>query len=270
VCAKVATATAAKKEVADRTFNCIRTVESPGDTLTGMHNMPAGTAPTNVDLREAWWKIGDQKDSGSCVGWAVGDGVLRHYLTKKGRLNEKDRLSVRYIWMAAKETDEFDDRPTTFLDDAGTSIGSAFRVVRRFGCVTEDMLPFGGLSFSGFSEEFFASAQNLKVEPFTKIQNDPDVWKRWLAEQGPMAGRLLIDRSFAMADTTAPLLDKYRSFAEPWQFPHAVCIVGYTTGNEFIIRNSWGATWGKDGFALATIEYMREAFTEFFGVYSSF
>ena len=30
--------------------------------------------PPSVDLRAAWWKINDQEDTGSCVGWATADG----------------------------------------------------------------------------------------------------------------------------------------------------------------------------------------------------
>jgi C1A family cysteine protease len=43
---------------------------------------------------------------------------------------------------------------------------------------------------------------------------------------------------------------------------HAVLIVGYEDGEEagigsLIVRNSWGATWGKDGYAFLPYAYVE-------------
>jgi C1A family cysteine protease len=51
-------------------------------------------------------------------------------------------------------------------------------------------------------------------------------------------------------------LDKY-NFQGP--AGHAVTIVGYTP-DRFLIRNSWGTSWGDKGFGYATKEYAGEAF----------
>ena len=49
-----------------------------------------GRAPPAVDLREPWWKVGEQGSTGSCVGWAVGDGLLRWHFVKAGKLAQTD------------------------------------------------------------------------------------------------------------------------------------------------------------------------------------
>ena len=33
--------------------------------------------PASVDLRAAWWDIGNQENTGSCVGWGSTDGAAR-------------------------------------------------------------------------------------------------------------------------------------------------------------------------------------------------
>ena len=67
----------------------------------------APSVPSSKDLRAAWWKVGDQGATGSCVGWATADSVLRWHMVKAGRLKNTERLSVRFQWMASKETDQF-------------------------------------------------------------------------------------------------------------------------------------------------------------------
>ena len=58
--------------------------------------------PTSKDLRATWWKVGDQGASGSCVGWATADAVLRWHMVKAGRLKNTEKLSVRFQWMARR------------------------------------------------------------------------------------------------------------------------------------------------------------------------
>ncbi len=42
-------------------------------------------------------------------------------------------------------------------------------------------------------------------------------------------------------------------------------LVGYTP-DRFIVRNSWGTSWGDQGFAYASVAYAQAAFTEAYGV----
>src|SRR5215207_8302632 len=95
----------------------------------------APPVPPSVDLRETWWPVGDQGGTGSCVGWAAADSVLRWHFVKAGRMPETQTLSVRYIWMAAKESDEFSERPSTFIESDGTSLKAALDVARKYGVV---------------------------------------------------------------------------------------------------------------------------------------
>ena len=46
---------------------------------------------------------------------------------------------------------------------------------------------------------------------------------------------------------------------------HAFALVGYTP-TSFIVRNSWGTSWGDKGFGYASLAYAQAAFTEAYGV----
>ena len=132
----------------ERILNCEPSRETEDDwridAASASGILTRTTLPDTFDLRESWWKIGDQGRSGSCVGWATGDSVIRWHLVNSDRLAKKRLISVRYIWMAAKETDEFTSRPTSFIETDGTSLKAALDVARKYGVVTDEVLGFNG------------------------------------------------------------------------------------------------------------------------------
>ena len=90
-----------------RILNCIPSRETENDwridnaIAAGM--VAVTPIPASKDFREKWWIINNQYSTGSCVGWATADSVLRWHFVKAGRLATKPLLSPRSIWMAAKE-----------------------------------------------------------------------------------------------------------------------------------------------------------------------
>lgn len=220
--------------------------------------------PASKDLREPWWKVADQGSTGSCVGWATADSVLRWHFVKAGRLGKDEPLSPRFVWMASKETDQFTTRPTTFIESDGTSLKSALDVARKFGVVRDAVLPFRtGRLYDGDARTFYALAAQLKVPSYFNLGTSPSDWRTWLATKGPILTRLNVDDAWYDARRTKGKLESYR--ADTAAGGHAVALVGYRRGS-FIVRNSWGTGWGDRGFAYASDEYAQEAFTEAYGV----
>ncbi|MGG7567694.1 C1 family peptidase [Rhodovulum sp. DZ06] len=224
----------------------------------------AAPLPEEVDLRADWWAVGDQGMTGSCVGWAAADSVLRWQFERAGRIAPQQRLSVRFIWMAAKETDVFTHRPTGFIEDAGTSLKAALDVARKLGCVTEEVLPFDRREvYRGAERVFYAQAAALKIASYHNLGRSTAEWRRWLYQNGPILTRLDVDDAFQDAAATGGRLDRYDPAGA--RGGHAVALVGYTR-DGFIIRNSWGAGWGDGGYAVASEDYARAAFTEAYAV----
>jgi hypothetical protein len=222
----------------------------------------AGALPATVDLRATWWKVGDQGATGSCVGWASGDGLIRWHLVNQGRIARNERVSVRYLWMAAKESDTFISQPTTFIENAGTSLKAALDIARKFGIVLERVVPFNsGKLYPGDEKSFYALASRLKIASYFNLRDNFANWRSWLATSGPLLVRLDVDATWDQATATGGNLDTYQPATR--RGGHAVTIVGYTP-DRFIVRNSWGAAWGDKGFAYASLDYARAAFTNGF------
>ncbi len=237
-----------------------------GDAVNAGLIKKSNNIPADVDLRESWWAIDDQGMSGACVGYATAYGLLRWIFVKNGLLQKNDskasRPSARFIWMANKETDELTSYPTTFIETAGTQTKLALKVVRKYGCVTEDLLPMSGKLSKMRGAAFYTLASQFRIRTFHNLGKDLGDWRRWIATQGPILTRLEVDRSWYEASLHHGKLGNYDP--DSVRGGHAVCLVGYSPAG-FIVRNSWGTDWGDGGFAYASNEYSHAAFTEAYG-----
>jgi C1A family cysteine protease len=219
--------------------------------------------PLQKDLRESWWEVGDQGATGSCVGWATADSVLRWHFVKANHLPQDAHVSVRFIWMSSKETDIFTSYPSTFIERDGTSLKAALDVARKFGAVKESVLPFASKElYMGSPKTFYALASRLKITSYFNLGRNLTEWRKWLATDGPILTRLDVDRTWDDI-TSNGNLDVYQPDTK--RGGHAVALVGYTE-DRFIVRNSWGEDWGDKGFAYASNQYAEQAFTEAYGI----
>jgi C1A family cysteine protease len=166
--------------------------------------------------------------------------------------------------MASKETDQYVSQPTTFIETEGTSLKSALDIARKFGVVPDSVLPFAsGKLYSGEAQTFYALAAQLKIASYFNLSTNVGNWRTWLATKGPILTRLGVDATWDNADATKGNLDIYKP--DTVRGGHAVALVGYTR-DRFIVRNSWGTTWGDKGYGYASLEYAQAAFTEAYGV----
>lgn len=223
--------------------------------------------PPSVDLRAAWWDIGNQEQTGSCVGWGSTDGVARYQLVKAGKLDPKIKLSPRFTWMASKETDQYTSRPETMIEEAGTSLKAAVDILRNYGPVPEAMLPFHINTYMYLGDEnvFFATAATRKIASYVNLFRNTANWRTWLAAHGPILVGLNVDHTWDNATATQGKLDTFMPGTV--RGGHAVCAVGYRADGRIILRNSWGTAWGDKGFAYASEAYIAAAFfNESYGV----
>jgi hypothetical protein len=224
----------------------------------------APAIPATKDLRATWWTINDQEATGSCVGWATADGLLRWHFVNAGRIKRNELLAPRFIWMASKETDQYITQPTTFIETEGTSLKSALDVARKFGAVRDSVLPFkSGALYPGDTKSFYALASQLKILSYFNVGMNPSNWKTWLATKGPILTRLDVDKTWDDSTDNGGNMDEYQP--NTTRGGHALAIVGYKR-DRFIVRNSWGTGWGDKGFGYASQAYAQKAFTEAYGI----
>ena len=244
------------------------------DAAEAAGHLRAIDPPERVDLRAPWYAVGDQRKTGSCVGWALADSVMWRQLVGARRLGERERLSPRFMWMAAKEMrakltevkGEPAWRPTTFLEQGMTDVKSALDVARTFGAALERDLPFTGELYPGDIERFYESAGRHRITRYYRLDPEEDAavwflhWRRWIDQHGPVLIVLGVDTAFADG---APVLERFDF--DSASFHHAAALVGYDP-HGFVIRCSWGEDWGERGYAVASEAYLEQALLESYGV----
>jgi hypothetical protein len=219
--------------------------------------------PDAVDLRRPWHPISDQGETASCVGWAVADSCLRWQLVEAGRLQADQRLSPRYVWMSAKETDQREEYPSTFLEYDGTSLKAGLDVVRKWGVPLEEELPWDGGLATIPPDEFNRSARRRRIMAYFNLHTEKDRfggWRKWLHQNGPVLVLIAQDASFHTCTG-----DLTTFAAGTVHGSHAAALYGYTP-EHFLLRSSWGTDWGDEGYARLSLDYAAHAVIESYGV----
>lgn len=208
----------------------------------------------DVDLREFTSPRHNQRWSGSCVANACIKALEIKRIQKHGHDAHVDlsRLAVYYLARELMNPSE------THVDD-GTYISHAFDVLRRFGVPTEERWPFD-LSKLNTPPSWMAmrSAFNHKIKSFYKINSTGDDRVQevinCLRAGNPVVFGTNVGFGWAQHYKSNGILKPLQPVSqEDRRGRHAVTIVGYVDG-LFIIENSWGTSWGDDGFGFASPE----------------
>ena len=112
--------------------------------------------------------------------------------------------------------------------------------------------------FLGNENAFYINAATRRISYYLNLLKNLNNWRIWLATKGPILAGLGVDATWDNAKATNGKLDVFKP--NTVRGGHAVCIVGYTKDNRFIIRNSWGTGWGHNGFGYATEAYINAGF----------
>jgi C1A family cysteine protease len=242
-----------------------RWLPDPPDSRDHIYQLnTALTLAPVVDLRNYCSPIEDQGNIGSCTGNAIA-GQIELIDRKGGKQLDVSRLFIYYEERVLEGSVRY---------DAGAYIRDGIKVCYTKGAPLETLWPYATNKFATKPPTAaYTDALKRKVTGYQKCTNFAAV-KNALAAGNPVVIGFSVYDSFEGAwgdiphgQTGSGMMPFPNTATETLLGGHAVCIVGYDdtmpvagkANGRFIVRNSWGTSWGDNGYFYMPYDVIKTA-----------
>lgn len=195
--------------------------------------------PLSCDYRNQLMPVRNQGTQGTCYAQSAAcmkewqerkDYGLEEYLSPQFFYNNRD------YWNNNKQDGE------DSLEDYGMTGRDVMKILKSSGICLESEYPYGIRNEKAIDieESIIESAKKHRINSYCRV-NSLNSLKESLIKNGPC----LI--AFPVFNYSEQMWKK--NDGDSQQGGHAMTVVGYNDDNEhFIIRNSWGPSWGDKGY----------------------
>lgn len=189
------------------------------------------------DLRVYCSSIENQGNLGSCTGNAIA-GAIELLNKRNKKPTDVSRLFIYYYERLIEGTLNY---------DSGAYIRDGIKVVNKYGAPLESLWPYQINKFKLTpSAPAIIDGAKRKVTLYERAKNFTEC-KDAINNGYPVIIGFDVYSSFYSIDNTG--LMPYPKPNESLLGGHAVLLVGYNdTTQTFIVRNSWGTSWGDKGY----------------------
>ncbi|HVI41781.1 MAG TPA: C1 family peptidase [Anaerovoracaceae bacterium] len=209
--------------------------------------------PSSVDLRHGCPPVFDQGELGSCTANAI--GAMDEFMQSKEKLAHVFRPSRLFIYYNERAIEG------TVSQDSGAMIRDGIKSIAKQGVCPESMWKY---DISKFAAKPTATCytEGLKhpAVSYMRVNQTLRAMKSCLADGYPFVFGFTVYESFesqAVADTGVVPMPKANEEAIGG---HAVMAVGYSVAKQaFLVRNSWGPSWGVGGYFWMPFAYMTNS-----------
>lgn len=265
----------APKEYEGHPLLCVPSTPDPRDykfiNLMIQSGLPLAEELVTIDYRSNLPNCFDQLSRGSCVACASAWSPKAYQEIIQGDF-PMNGLSAAYLYAMCKKIDGLSGQE-------GTTVKAAMQVLKGYGICSEDTMPY--LTLSNLSAPYVPSisstatteASKYKISSYAQICSLSDTnrssvitaMRTALKNQGPFVIALLVCSNFAPnSEGKLPLP------SGTIQGGHAVSIVGDLPDQEcFILRNSWGISWGLNGYAYLPYSWITNKVDDYWTLYEA-
>lgn len=197
--------------------------------------------------------VWDQGQLGSCTAHSVGAAFA--FASKKSH-ERRARFDPSRLWIYYQER----LIEGTVGQDAGAMIRDGFKVCANVGVAPTSDWPYDIATFTT-PPSSKAGADALKHQSliYRAVRQDLTSIKAGLVGGYPVSFGFSVYESFESAQVASTGVVPMPSTSEGLLGGHAVLIVGFDDPSQrFIVRNSWGTSWGKGGMFTMPYAYILD------------
>jgi len=231
------------------------------DTRDYQYKLPETTTPlpTSTDLTSKCPPIVDQGQLGSCTANGAA-GVLEYDMLLQ---QEQDTTPSRlFIYYNTRDIEG------TVDSDSGASIRDTIKSVTQFGACSESEWPYDISTFTNKpSEQCYTDALLHKAVKYMSVTHSLVHVKSALAEGFPVIFGFTCFESLESQEVDDTGDIPYPKHGEQEIGGHCVLLVGYDDNvQKFLMRNSWGTSWGKQGYGTMPYKYIKGKYSSDFWI----
>jgi C1A family cysteine protease len=218
-----------------------------------MYSAPIATLqalPAQVDMRPQCPSVYDQGQLGSCTANAIGAAVQFDEMKQKlPRVFVPSRLFIYYNERAIEGT---------VNTDSGAMIRDGVKSVGTQGTCPETLWPYTIAKFSTKPPaKCYTTALKHKAVLYQRLSHNLNQLKGCLASGYPFVFGFTVYESFESQQVAKTGQVPMPMSGEQVLGGHAVLAVGYNDAQQrFLVRNSWGTTWGMKGYFTMPYAYL--------------
>jgi C1A family cysteine protease len=208
--------------------------------------------PPTTDLRSKCPPVYDQGQLGSCTANAIAAAVEFDLIKENKKEFMPSRLFIYYNERYMEGTAD---------SDAGAQIRDGVKSVANQGDCPEDLWPYDISKFADKpSQNCYDNAVQHKAVQYQRVIRDLSQMKGCLASGYPFVFGFTVYQSFESKEVAQTGHASMPLSGEQAVGGHAVVAVGYDDSqNWFVVRNSWGTSWGMKGYFTLPYSYLLNA-----------
>lgn len=208
--------------------------------------------PLSVDLRRHCPKVYDQGQIGSCTGNAI--AAMFQYDEIKQNKPVRFTPSRLFIYYNERVMEG------TVNSDAGAAIKDGILSLNKWGACDEALWPYiEAKIFKKPIKAAYTAATKEIVSNYSRIPQDLTSMKSCLAQGFPFVFGFTVYESFESDQVAQTGIVPMPQMSEQELGGHAVMAVGFSDKDQtFIVRNSWGDSWGVGGYCFMPYSYLTD------------
>jgi len=207
--------------------------------------------PTKVDLRPQCPPVYDQGQLGSCTGNAIAAAIQFDQMKQSlSQIFTPSRLFIYYNERVIERTVD---------SDSGAMIRDGIKSVSKQGACQENMWPYNIGKFRDKpTDNCYTEAAKHTAVQYQRVSRTLNQMKGCLTSSYPFVFGFSVYQSFESDQVTktgkVPMPNTKK---EQLLGGHAVLAVGFIESQKrFIVRNSWGDSWGMKGYFTIPYNYL--------------